>query len=322
MAVEKSFARLGLFIVVVLIVVLATTVLFIQRLKSHQVIRMVTYTIEDVSGLDVSSPVRFRGVFVGRVTDVRVDPRGAGVVEIDFEVFLDRLNTIGANVKAIRQITDIGAVFPRLRAKIVGNPVTGEAYLLLDRPQNPPQSALELGFKPLLPYVPLMPSTFTTVRDRLPELVDRTEATLQTLTEIVSRIPNSLDRSDRFFTHVERIMQESELPALSADSRRFFTTTSGQIGQITSQLDGVIGAEGTLVKFSEEARAAIKAADFPGTTQSARDAAESSRLAADDLRRSLPTIRDSLEQMRDLARHLDEQPESVVYGPRPQTERH
>jgi len=117
-------------------------------------------------------------------------------------------------------------------------------------------------------------------------------------------------------------MQESQLPTLSADSRKFFTATSGQIEQITSQLNGVIGTEGTLVKFSEEARAAIKAADFPGASQSARDAAESSRLAADDLRRSLPTIRDSLEQMRDLARHLEEQPESVVYGPRPQDEKH
>ena len=169
--------------------------------------------------------------------------------------------------------------------------------------------------------VPSMPSTFTTVQNRLPELLDRTEATLQTLREIVTRIPDSLDRSDRFFTNVERIMHDSQLPALSADSRRFFTTTSGQIEQITSQLNGVIGTEGTLVNFSEEARAALKAADFPGTAQSTRDAADSSKLAADDLRRSLPTILDSLEQMRDLARHLDEQPESVVYGLRPRDEK-
>ena len=82
-------------------------------------------------------------------------------------------------------------------------------------------------------------------------------------------------------------------------------------------MDGVIGTEGALVKFSEEARAAIKAADLPASTQSAREAADDSRLAADDLRRSLPAIRDSLEQLRELSRTLEEQPESVVYGPRP-----
>ena len=96
---------------------------------------------------------------------------------------------------------------------------------MLDVPQNPPP-AMELGFTPSRPYVPSIPSMFATVQDRLPALLDRTEATLQTLREIVARVPDSLDRSDRFFTNVERIVQESQLPALSADSRKFFATTS------------------------------------------------------------------------------------------------
>ena len=68
MAVERSYARLGLFLVVVLVVVLATALLFIQRWRSRAVIEMVTYTSENVSGLEVSSPVRYRGVPVGRVS--------------------------------------------------------------------------------------------------------------------------------------------------------------------------------------------------------------------------------------------------------------
>ena len=106
MAVEKSYAKLGFFIVVALIVVLGTAALFVQRLRSREVIAMVTYTTDNVFGLDVSSAVRYKGVPVGRVTDLRVDPRG-NLIEIDFEVFLHRLNTIGMNVKAIRRITDL-----------------------------------------------------------------------------------------------------------------------------------------------------------------------------------------------------------------------
>ena len=320
MAVKKSYARLGFFIVVVLIVVLATAVLFIQRLRSRAVIGLVTYTTENVSGLDVSSPVRYRGVSVGRVTDVRVDARG-NTVEIDFELFLDRLNTLGLDVRRIRKITDIGGVFPHLRAQLRGNPVTGDAYLLLDLPKTS-TPAMDLGFTPNRPYVPSMPSMLETVQDRLPELVDRAQATLQTLNEIVTKIPGSLVRSDRFFTNVERIMQQSQLPELSTDSRKFFATTSGQMEQITSELDGLIGKDGSLVKLSEEWRAAIKAADFPMMTQAAREAADNSRLAEDDLRRSLPAIRDSLEQLRELARQLEEQPESVIYGPRPAQVKH
>jgi len=315
MAVEKSYARLGLFLVVVLVVVVATALLFIQRWRSRAVIAMVTYTNENVSGLEVSSPVRFRGVSLGRVSEVRVDPREV-IVEIDFEMFPDRLNTIGISTERVGQIRDLRGMFPNLRASMVSNPVTGEAYLLLDVPENPP-TPMTLAFTPDRPYVPWVPTTLATVQDRLPAILERAEATLQTVTEIVSKVPESLDRSNRFFTNVERIFQESELPALSADSRKFFSTTSGQIDKIATDLERVIGADGTLVTFVENANAAIKAADLPTTNQSARAAADQTTLAADDLRRTLPAIRDSLDQLRDLARQLQEQPESVVYGPRP-----
>ena len=281
MAVEKSYARLGFFILLTLVLLLVTAVFFIQRLKQRPAIGMVTYTTDNVFGLDVSSAVRLRGVPVGRITAIRVNPHGT-IVQIDFEMFLDRLDTIGLDVNRLRTLTDVGGVFPHLRAQLMGNPITGEAYLLLDQPENPPPP-MELGFKPNRPYVPSVPSPFEMAQDRVPALLDRATATLQTLREVVARMPDSLDRSDRFFDNTDRIMRESDLPTLSADSRKFFATTSAQIEQIRSDMDGTIGSEGSLVKFSEEARAAIKAADFPAATQAAREAADNSRLAADDI---------------------------------------
>jgi hypothetical protein len=108
---------------------------------------------------------------------------------------------------------------------------------------------------------------------------------------------------------------------LSADSRKFFTTTSAQIEQVTAELEGVIGTQGKLVTFVDEARAAMKAADLPATNRSTREAEDKVTVAADDLRRSLPAIRDSLDQLRQLARQLEEQPESMVFGPRPPVKR-
>ena len=118
-------------------------------------------------------------------------------------------------------------------------------------------------------------------------------------------------------------MQESQLPAFSADSRQFFTTTSAQIDRMASELDGLIGKEGTLVKFTEETQAMLKAADLPATSKLTREAASDSRLASDDLRRSLPAIRDSLEQLRELARLLEEQPSPwfMVLGQQEQSTR-
>ena len=314
MAVEKNYARLGFFLVVVLTLILATALLFIQRLRSREVLELVTYTIEDVSGLDVSSPVRYRGVSVGRVTDIRVDPR-AEPVEIDFEVFLDRLNTVGFSAERIRKIIDLRGTFPKLRAQVIGNLVTGEAYLLLDVPHNPPPP-ISLGFTPTRAYIPSVPRPLAAMQDRLPAVLERAEATLRTLREIVSKLPDSLERSNRFFTNIERIFQESQLAALSADSRQFFATTSRQIEQVTSELDKLVDTGGSLVQLLNDAQTSMDASKLPATTQTARDALNQTNLAAEELRRSLPVIRDSLAEFRELARMLAEQPESVVYGRR------
>jgi paraquat-inducible protein B len=314
MAVEKSYAGLGLFLVIAIVVILGTGLLFIQRMRSHAVIELVTYSQENVTGLDISSPVRYRGVAVGRVSNLQVEP-GGRTIEIDFELFADRLTTVGANVSNLQNLAGTG-VLERLRAQVVSNPVTGDAYLFLDMPENPPPP-MTLGFTPSRPYIPSMPTPIGELRDRLPEVLEGVRATLQVLREIVARMPESLDRADRFFTNVERIVRESELPALSADSRKFFSTTSAQIETIASNLDGLVGNEGTLSKFANEARAAIDAADLPASGRATREAMDQASLAAEDLRRSLPAMRESLGQLRELARQLQEQPESVLHGTRP-----
>jgi paraquat-inducible protein B len=314
MAAEKSYARLGVFVALGVVVIVATGLFFVQRMRSRAVIELVTYVTENVSGLDISSPVRFRGVPVGRVSGLRVDQRGGSTIQIEFELFQDRLASIGANVQRLQQLADF-AVFPDLRTRVVANPVTGDAYLLLDVPSNPPPP-IPLGFTPNRPYVAAMPSPLAEIQDRLPAVLERAELMLQTLREIVTRLPDSLDRSDRFFTNVERIIQDSQLPQLSADSRTFFTVTAAQMTQMATEINRLAGTDGALVKLAEETRTAIKDAEVPRSTQSVRDALDRTSLAADDFRRALPEIRDALEQLRELARRLEEQPESVVYGPR------
>ena len=302
---------------IALVVILATAGLFLQRMRSRETIPMVTYITENVSGLDVSSPVRFRGVPLGRVTDLQVDPGGGGeTIEVEFEVFLDRLGTVGANVSYLQELAGRGGIFPGVRARVVANPVTGDAYLLLDIPKDAPPP-LPPPFKSDRAYVASMPSPLAEVRDRLPAVLERAEATLQVLREIITKMPDTLDRSNQFFTNVERIFRESELPALSADSRKFFSTTSSQIDEIASNLEGLVGEDGTLMKFADEARVAIEGADFPASGRATRNAMDQATLAAEDLRRSLPAMRESLAQIRELARQLQDQPESVIYGQRP-----
>ena len=313
MASDRSYAKLGLFIIVGAAVIAATALFFAARMRSRRGIELVTYFTENVSGLDISSPVRYRGVSVGRVSNLRIDPI-ENTVEVDFEIYQDRVVGLGANLARTEAMATL-SIQPNLRARVVSNPVSGEAYLLLDTLSNPPPPP-KLTFTPHGHYVPSMPSPVASVENRLPAVMERAEAMLQTLTEFGQRIPHSLERGDRFFTNVERIFKDSHLPELSADLRSFSKTTTAQMDRMASDMDRVTGDSGTLAKFAEEASRAIRDADLPASSQSAREAADRTRVAADDLRRSLPAVRDALDQLRDLAQTLDEQPESVLYGPR------
>src|SRR6188472_1666920 len=135
MAVEKNYARLGFFLLAVLVVAIATATLFIQRLRDRAVFELVTYTTENVSGLDVSSPVKLKGVPVGRVVNVRVNP-STSTIQIDFDVFVDRLLTLGSNMARIQEMMGT-RTSQGFRTQLISNPVTGEAYLLLDTPAVP-----------------------------------------------------------------------------------------------------------------------------------------------------------------------------------------
>ncbi len=261
--------------------------------------------------------MRYRGVPVGRVSESAWIPLGNSI-EIDFEMFLRPPHDHRRQCQADPGSWPSGGAFSKTARSGGGQP-RDRRGLPVARSAGKPAAADDARVHAGSGVHPVDAHLLSKVRDRLPEVLERAELTLQNLREIVARIPDSLDRSDRFFTNIERIIHESELPALSADSRKFFTTTSTQLAQIeriTTELDRLIESQEAFAKFVEETRATINAADLPATTQSARDSAERTSLAADDLRRSLPAMRDSLEEMRQLARFLGEQPESVIFGPR------
>jgi len=314
MAVEKSYTGLGIFLVATLTVAVGTGMFFFHRMQKREVIEMVTYTAGNVSGLDVGSPVRFRGVPIGSVDQLRIDPRGS-LIEVDFAVYLEHLADIGSNSERIKAQAASGS-FPNMRVQVIRHPVTGESYLFLDMPANPP-APIELPFRPARVYVPFMPTALGTLEDRLPQLIDQVTSTLQALADVVSKLPAATDRSDRFLARVEQIVREAHLPETSADARRSMAGMASEMERISSTLDKSLGPGGTLEKLADDTRAALVAAEPAATNQAIREAMNQTSLSSEDLRRSLPAMRDALTQLRDLARLLEAQPEAVIYGIQP-----
>lgn len=307
MAIDKDYTRLGLFLILAVIVIMGTVLFFVQRARDRPSIEVVTYTDQNVAGLTVDSPVRFKGVAIGRVQDIRVDVESR-LIEIDFEMFLDQLTGLTMEAQTREVAKD-------LRAFTIGNPITGEAYLHIDSTAHPPPPMV-LDFEPDRPHLPSMPSPLAEIRDQLPELLERGIALVDTAEHIVARLPVTLDKSDAFFTTADRVFQESHIPELSDDLRK-----------TVADLEVLLGDEGTLNTFFESSTVAVDESDLPATMQDlrtvvgdARKSLDRANLAVDDLRRGLPAVLAAIEQLRALARLIEEQSEAILVNPARQEE--
>ena len=135
-----------------------------------------TYLRESVQGLDVGSAVRYRGVAIGRVTEIglvtaeyRVPDRTAfgavfQLVYVRFAVDLSRAGEVPSVDEAVR----LG-----LRVRIAAQGITGVNYLemdFLDPGRFPPR---EVPWEPHYPYVPAVPSTVAQVRNAAEDLLQK-----------------------------------------------------------------------------------------------------------------------------------------------------
>src|SRR5436190_37346 len=66
--------KLGLFVVVALLTMVGAAFWLGSRALRRESVPLVTYFDEPVQGLDVGSPVKFRGVTIGTVADITLAP--------------------------------------------------------------------------------------------------------------------------------------------------------------------------------------------------------------------------------------------------------
>jgi len=135
-----------------------------------------TYVRESVAGLDVGAPMRFRGVPVGRVTELGlatviygsedgggVDNTANRLVVIRFAVDPERYGHTPVE----------DAVRAGLRVRISSTGVTGVSFLeadFVDPRRYPP---ITVPWTPAFPYVPSVPSTITQVTSAAERLMTR-----------------------------------------------------------------------------------------------------------------------------------------------------
>ncbi len=189
MAAPTNHWKLGLFVVVGIVLSLTTiTFLGAESLKK-QVVSYQTDFDESVQGLEVGSPVKFRGVTVGAVSAIGIAPDGRHVA-VTSELAIEDLNDLGLaegkNKSRIR-------VPPDLRMQVVSQGITGVKFLLIDFfdiKDNPP---------PVLPfpvpenYIPAAVSMMKNLEDAVVRAVNRIPDIAEGIVVVLGKVNRLLD---------------------------------------------------------------------------------------------------------------------------------
>lgn len=302
--------KLGLFVVCGVLVGLTTVLVLGARSLRKETVSYKSYLDESVQGLEVGSPVKFRGVTIGTVSDIGVAPDRRHVMltsELAVEDIV--LMGIGSGKGKTLQIR----VPAELRIQLASAGITGVKFLQLDffvAKDNPP---------PLLPfpvpdnYIPAAVSTMKNLEDAVVHAVDRfpemTDAALQVLAKLdrllnevgERRLPErtavALDRADEALASVRKTFAEVEAGKVSARAQRTLEQLDGTVARVNTILARVDGERG-IMGSAERASNAVGdvATNARGFTDELGTTMRDVQLAAE----SVQKLTDALERDSDM----------------------
>jgi ABC-type transporter Mla subunit MlaD len=282
-ALKTNHWKLGLFVVTGLSVgLMAIFWLGLRRLNRDSV-STVTYFDESVQGLDVGSPVKFRGVTLGTVHTITVAPDHRHV-EVWMKVYTDELRHMGF---APERPLD-----PTLRPQLASAGITGVKFVQFDTfsPERYPVPELEFA-PPERYYVPSVPSTLKSLEEVANELLDK-------LPKLTDQLGDTL-----------------------AEAKKSLRALTDVASWVRSDESGLKRTVASFDEAARTLKQAIHDAELSQTTGSIRSAASSVDSAAGklggqsgQLEETLVGLREALEAVRALAARLERDPSALVRG--------
>jgi ABC-type transporter Mla subunit MlaD len=333
-SVRRIQVSVGIMVLVGVGLLLGFVIFLTQNRLSGSDVVMETYIRESVQGLEVGSAVRYRGVSVGRVTQIGLasaeyrrpegEPFAASfqLVVVRFAVNLGRVGDTPSLDDAVK----LG-----LRARLSSQGITGVSYIELDFVDSARGETLrELPWQPRYPWIPAVPSTVAQVQSAaemvMRQLQDIDFTTLfGTITSLATELRDQVKSAE--LAHAV-----NEATALLADFRRTLDTADipGVLGEIrnTSQSvrdtvnsPDVRNALASLAAATQDLRRT--AARLPGTITQLDAGVRGVRSTTGDLQGDLaPVLRDlraTTANLRETTEALRRSPSQAILGAPPPT---
>ncbi len=293
----------------------------------------VMYFGGSVTGLQLGSPVSFRGVRIGSVSDIRVeyDPADASIrTPVFIEIEPDRILTIGDPGAALERRDDdarelVELLVERgLRGQLqTQSMVTGQLAIELDfHPDTPLERS---GFDTEVPELPTVPSTLeqlTKTITELPieELVNSLLATVKSLEGLLGsaelqQTPAAVNATLAEVSALARGLDERTAPLLASLERTSETAgaTFGEVRTLVADQGDDLGRLlADLQQTSEAARTALATSDE--AFAALRDATAGSAQLQYQLTVTLKELSGTARSLRVLAETLEQHPEALLRG--------
>ena len=198
-----------------------------------------TYFRESVQGLDVGAPVKFRGVTLGRITNVGLVSAEYGATEAEqvmdatYRLIVVRFKIEPKRVGRLPETAQ--AVASGLRARLANQGLTGVMYLELDFLPPELHPVDKLPWQPKDDYIPSVPSTIAQVQTAVTDLLAKLDGVdlkrlvsdfdglvgdVRTQVAPGGPVPATLESARATIADLREQLLRADLPALSAQLRR------------------------------------------------------------------------------------------------------
>jgi ABC-type transporter Mla subunit MlaD len=330
-----TYFRVGMLILVAIGLGIGFLLFLTQNRPGQQSFIVETYLRESVTGLDAGAPVRFRGVAVGRITQIAIASveyreatfagarDGAALILVRFTLDGQRFGVPGTEAN-LRRLSQEG-----LRVRLASQGVTGVSYLEMDFVDPLRFPEIQVSWRPDHPILHPMPSTIAQVQSAAETLLTRlqgvpVEALLNDVAALVRDLRDQVGpegaaiglvtEARDAIAAVRTAVTGAEVPALMAELRA-----------AAADLRALLGSEEARGAFADVGRAAADLrtaiARLPAAIQGVEASVRAARIATADTSADLaPLLRDLraiAANLRDVTETLRRSPGQAVFGAPP-----
>lgn len=329
---RRLYARVGALILVAGALGIGFLLFLTSGRFSGNTTLLETYLRESVTGLDVGSAVRFRGVQVGRITELRLAgslyPRpAAGDNEAAYRRVVVRFAidpaALGDNAPTVEQAVTAG-----LRVKLASTGITGVMYIEADF-VDPARFPFETTpWTPQFPVIPSMPSTIAQVTSAAEAILTRIEGApidriLQDSAALVTDFRQMITTGDiaivlreaaATLTGIREALDKADLPGAVAEMRALAADTRALVAG-----PEIRGAVQNSAAAAAELRVAM--ARLPAAIAQVEQAVRTIRVTTSDTSADLaPLLRDlrsTAQNLRDTTEAIRRTPSQAIWGSPP-----